>query len=306
MDLLQLQYFRTIAKLENLTKASELLFVAQPNLSVSISRLEADLGVPLFDRRKGRITLTPTGRVFLEHVERVLYELESGVDHVRDIEDAVKNQIRVAGSIIDLMSDILLQFYPENKDVSIKQLNCPNAHISQKVLSDEVDLGFVYGTPPTEGLEYSLLDSCERVLMVNENHQLASVGYANLRDLSGERFICSYARDDDVFFKEIGPQTGFRPRIHFECDAMQIETSLVATGMGIMIVPVAHYLKLLRADPELPIKCIRIRDPLPEAQLGVVRRQGSILTDASLRFYNHIDRFFQIEDTRIDSFLKEL
>ena len=40
MDLLQLQYFQTIAKLENMSKASEYLYVAQPTLSVSMTRLE--------------------------------------------------------------------------------------------------------------------------------------------------------------------------------------------------------------------------------------------------------------------------
>lgn len=48
MDLLQLQYFRTIAQYENLTKAAQALFVSQPNLSTSLSRLEDDLGVKLF------------------------------------------------------------------------------------------------------------------------------------------------------------------------------------------------------------------------------------------------------------------
>lgn len=68
MDLLQLQYFRAIAQHENMTKAAEALFVSQPNLSTSMSRLESDLDVKLFERRRGKISLTPEGRLFLEHV----------------------------------------------------------------------------------------------------------------------------------------------------------------------------------------------------------------------------------------------
>ena len=50
MELSQLRYFIAVAKLGNMSKAAETLFVSQPNLSTSISRLEEEVGVPLFER----------------------------------------------------------------------------------------------------------------------------------------------------------------------------------------------------------------------------------------------------------------
>src|SRR5262249_19356145 len=55
MDLLQLHYFRTVARLEHVTRAAEELGVAQPALSKTMARLEAELGMPLFDRRGRRV-----------------------------------------------------------------------------------------------------------------------------------------------------------------------------------------------------------------------------------------------------------
>ena len=52
MELSQLRYFIAVAKLGNMSKAAETLFVSQPNLSTSISRLEEEVGVPLFERRR--------------------------------------------------------------------------------------------------------------------------------------------------------------------------------------------------------------------------------------------------------------
>lgn len=57
MELLQLRYFQTVAKMEHMTRASQELHIAQPALSKTIARLEADVGVPLFDRYGGRIRL---------------------------------------------------------------------------------------------------------------------------------------------------------------------------------------------------------------------------------------------------------
>ncbi len=71
MELLQLKYFQTVARLEHMTKAAEELHIAQPSLSKTIARLEKDLGVPLFDRQGRQITLNSFGKVFLKRVERI-------------------------------------------------------------------------------------------------------------------------------------------------------------------------------------------------------------------------------------------
>lgn len=70
MELSQLRYFIAVAKLGNMSKAAETLFVSQPNLSTSISRLEEEVGVPLFERRRGKIALNQNGELLLKSVDR--------------------------------------------------------------------------------------------------------------------------------------------------------------------------------------------------------------------------------------------
>ena len=78
MDLTQLEYFKSVAKWENITKASKELYVSQPTLSQSISRLEDGLGVDLFDRRAGKLHLNDAGRLFLSRVNNAFAELNTG------------------------------------------------------------------------------------------------------------------------------------------------------------------------------------------------------------------------------------
>lgn len=51
MELTQLNYFQTLARMEHMTRAARALYITQPSLSQAIARLEAELGVPLFDRQ---------------------------------------------------------------------------------------------------------------------------------------------------------------------------------------------------------------------------------------------------------------
>lgn len=64
MEWQQLEYFVTVAKLEHMTRAAEALAISQPALSRSISKLEEELGVPLFDRQGRSIMLNRYGELF--------------------------------------------------------------------------------------------------------------------------------------------------------------------------------------------------------------------------------------------------
>ena len=61
MELLQLRYFLTAAEYQHMTKAAEHLQIAQPALSQAIHRLEAELGVPLFERKSRSVELNEAG-----------------------------------------------------------------------------------------------------------------------------------------------------------------------------------------------------------------------------------------------------
>jgi DNA-binding transcriptional LysR family regulator len=66
VELRHLRYFAAIAEEGSFTAAAERLWVAQPRLSTQIRRLEAELGVRLFERHTRGVTLTPAGTLFLE------------------------------------------------------------------------------------------------------------------------------------------------------------------------------------------------------------------------------------------------
>src|SRR5690242_6542273 len=83
----QLEWFTTIADLQHMSRAAAELGVSQPALSRALSKLEAELGVPLFDRIGRSIKLTHYGRLFQGRVTRALREIEDGRTELADLVD---------------------------------------------------------------------------------------------------------------------------------------------------------------------------------------------------------------------------
>jgi DNA-binding transcriptional LysR family regulator len=83
VELRHLRVFEAVARLHSFTQAAEELAITQPALSRTVRQLEDALGVTLLDRSSRHVELTPAGRTFLDHVERVLAELERGFGALR-------------------------------------------------------------------------------------------------------------------------------------------------------------------------------------------------------------------------------
>ena len=110
MDLSQLHYFRTAARTGNLSQAARELFVTQPNLSRSIARLETELGVPLFEHRKGKVVLNEYGRIFLSGVENVFGELNTCMQTVQRLYENSQKMLSLGCSIDGFLPDVLQAF----------------------------------------------------------------------------------------------------------------------------------------------------------------------------------------------------
>ena len=120
MEMLQLQYFFEAAKTESLTKTAKKFIVPTSSVSVTISRLEKELGVSLFDRSSNRIVLNENGRRFLKSARLIFSEIES-VKHEfqTEIKDTREIKILVL-AIRDKLTSHIIKFRQEHRDISFK------------------------------------------------------------------------------------------------------------------------------------------------------------------------------------------
>lgn len=87
MNLMHLKYAVEIARTKSISKAAEVLYMGQPNLSRAIKELEESLGIVIFNRNSKGITITPEGEEFLSYAKKV-------VDQVNEIEDIYRREGR--------------------------------------------------------------------------------------------------------------------------------------------------------------------------------------------------------------------
>lgn len=112
MDLKQLRYFSTVAQLQNFSRASELLRISQSSLSKQIAKLEAEIGVLLFDRNGKNIQLNAAGMRFYEYCTKVLRESKTVEDDIRFIAQSEGICIRIgAAALPEAFWDCIASFH---------------------------------------------------------------------------------------------------------------------------------------------------------------------------------------------------
>ncbi len=108
MNLAQLHYFRKLAQLEHYTQAAQELFISQPSLSASISAMEDELHIKLFQKKGRNVRLTKDGKEFYAYVCRALDTLQDGIDTAWERGGLLSGQMDLACS-----PSLLLDFVPE-------------------------------------------------------------------------------------------------------------------------------------------------------------------------------------------------
>lgn len=85
MDTQSLQTFITLAEYRNFTRTADSLFIAQSTVTNRIAELEKEIGKPLFERNKRKVTLTKEGELFLPYAQRILELSDTGIRNVNSL-----------------------------------------------------------------------------------------------------------------------------------------------------------------------------------------------------------------------------
>ena len=276
MDLRHLRYFIAVAEELHFTRAAQRIGIAQPPLTYQIKMLEKELGVQLFNRQPGRVTLTVPGQVYLEEARAIL-------EHVRKA--ALRCQLSAKG-VVGRISVGFTESASFRSDVTAALQRYRNLY-PQVVMSLEesrtgplidalrqgrIDIAFVR-LPIGEhsDIRFRLISTEPMVAVVPLGHRLDD-GRQTLRldELRDEPFVL-YPRTTRTGLPEMIVSAcearGFSPNVVQHTPQISSTINLVASGLGISIVPAC--MQNGRTDG---VRYLRLTDPEMVASLGVVHR----------------------------------
>lgn len=282
MELTQLRYFYEAARFEHITKAANALRIAQPAITLSIRRLEEELGVKLF-RRCGRgVALTECGRhlyVKLEEVFKILDPLPEDLVHIANYEkDTVNINLLAASTIV---TDIIIDYKRENPEITFR--------VSQQLGHGGSDIT-VYTEPGSiDGLSKNSFVMCENIYLgVPAGSPLASRESLRLEEVREEGFISlAGSKSLRAMCDNFCSTAGFTPRVIFESDNPYTVKNMIASGMGVGFWPSFSWGRIEGGDVRLvPVS-------YPECSRSV------IIEKTDNRSSETVDRFFEYLKRRL-------
>lgn len=241
MTLQQLHYFRVLAKVQHYTKAADILHIAQPSLSYSISQLESELSIKLFEKQGKQVRLSYPGEKFLEYVEKSLEILEDGTMMLKTLSDTEKGEVTL-GYIYSISSkfipEMIKKFYEKDSNKHIKFSFVQN--LSEMVLKDlknnKIDLAFC--PKPDKSFQCIPIFKQKLYLIAPKNHPFSSRGSIKIAEIIDEPFVAiskSSSLRDTV--NDIYRQLNASPKVVFEAEECNAAISFVSLNFGISIIP---------------------------------------------------------------------
>lgn len=290
MDIRQLKHFVTVADTLHFGKAAERLNMTQPPLSQSIMALERELGEALFLRTKRNVALTPFGEQWLCHVKSVLDGMNSLPEIAERLRKGVSGKLMlsfISSAGYNILPQLVNHFREHFPAVELVLTEATSDVQITALLDEKIDAGIVI--PPANmqfpaAITYKKMFSEPLIAAVPEEWLTEH----KIKITKGK--LCPNMVVDSpliIFPQQVAPSFyslvmsyyashGAKPNIVQQAIQMQTIISLVASGIGIALVPssLRHlartgvvYLDLLETPPQLDIGIMwRKSNPSPILQ----------------------------------------
>jgi DNA-binding transcriptional LysR family regulator len=302
VELTLLYYFKTVAEMENITKAAESLYISQPALSKAIAKLEKSLDVTLFERRKGRISLSAMGRVYYDYVSSAFQVLETGEKKLEELKQQSDDTVSVGSPVAGVLHELVYNFLSSGERMQINQFLYEEQILESELLSGKLDFAVTPITIENSEIEQIKLMEEEVFIVVSQNHPLSSRKYVPLAELSRENFLVDEASFDQKIIKVLCGMAGFEPRILLHSNEGDLVDDALRGNLGICLVPAnLIYRKNMR-----DLAVLRSTDVALVRLLSVAKRRDRIFQPNAARLYHYTINYFQHLGREMKEYFEEI
>jgi DNA-binding transcriptional LysR family regulator len=290
MDLRQLEILCAIAETGTFTGAGEKLHVSQSAISRQVLLLEEELREPLFIRQGRGALPTSAGLKLIQLGKRLLEDLTATVGQIRDEHDQIHGTLRIAGGMtvcLYVFPLLLQEFRRAHPRVDVKLITGATPRLIRQLHTGLADIALL--TLPVDEPSCVVAPALreELMLVMPPDHRLASKRRVVAKDLALEPFVLfepqsNTRRTVDRLFARVG----IEPRVVLETENVEILKALVASGMGLTIIPYQSIANELKAGQ---LACARIAGTVLERETGWVYPRSSRVPRALLELMRMLD-----------------
>lgn len=193
MNIRQIRHFVAVLEHGSVLGAARAIHISQPALSKSITNLEAELGVPLLERRPRGVSPTVYGAAFLKHARLTLNQTEQARAEIEALKAGQLGHLRlgVANFAISILPEVLSRLLASRPGLSVDIIDGTYEGLAELLREGAID-AFVSGLPPlhqVEGLIHEELQGTEFVRVCRPGYQPFCQRDLALRAMSGARWI---------------------------------------------------------------------------------------------------------------------
>lgn len=283
----QLQYFVAVAETGTVSRAAKNLSISQSAVTEALKDLEADLGVPLFERHSRGLNITQKGHQFLRHATGLL----SGVANARRaFEDEAVEETGtfhlgvtplVAGYVV---SDILARYRRAYPKIEVTAIEDDGSYLEHLLIGGELDVAVMLTSNLRNrfALQTENLVSSPYKLWLPMGHDLSFQEIISTSDVSSEPLIMLSLDEIEQATENLLETFSARPKVAFKTRSVEAVRSLVATGAGVALLPDLIYRPWSLEGDRIDYRDVSAS--LPLIQVGMVWRMGSDLSTAAKNF----------------------
>ena len=289
MELRQIEYFLAVLKHKSYTKAANALFISQPTLSVSIQKLENELGIKLLERDNKGITVTKEGEIFQKQAEKLLTDADALLALMRDINPSLKKCVSIAfPSTIGswLWKELLSTFPRVHPDIELAIQDLGTIDIVNRLKAVELEVGYgVLDLARDDDIEFEKIKEGELKLILPAAHPLARRQRVRLSELTGELVLmyCKNTTFTEKLFLEELANAGISPNLFYVREQSSV-FDIVAQGCG--IAPVLNdAVSAIRDNPKIVSR--GFKNPV-RFNAGLIWNKNVFLSASAREFQNFI------------------
>ncbi len=287
MNMNQLRVFHAVATLQSFTRASEKLCLTQPGISKHIRQLEEWFGIRLFDRLGKKVPPTQAGEILFEATKTIFKIIDDAKARIDDLKGMTGGKLTIGASftagtyIVPGILGRFNQMYPGVVillDISLSQ------RIAEKVISNELDIGFIGAPYEDERLITRKLRQDTLVLIVPKDHQWKNRKSIRVAELADQPFILSKKGSGTrtVIEKQV-ENAGVKIKKKIEFGNTEAVKKAVAAGIGISIISESAIMNELTAGL---IKTVNISDCVLKRTFYFIYHKDKFRTNASKALIN--------------------